>query len=72
MTSILRLNLLYRYYSTPIFHNSSKKILNKEKLIDSLKCNESKNIENNNKNKYNSYENMYSGLPLYNLVYKSD
>ena len=68
-------NLSYRFYSTPIFHNdyTKIKIIDKKKIINSFKK-KTENEEQNNENKdnyiNNSYKNMYSALPITNLLGK--
>lgn len=76
MITLFRQNLLYRFYSTPIFHHDFTKtnFIDGKKIIDTTKK-ENETEEKNNKNKdnyiYNSYKNMYSGLPITNLLSKN-
>lgn len=76
MITLFRPNLLYRFYSTPIFHHDYTKIkfIDEKKLIDTIKK-RTENEEKNNENKDNyineSYKNMYSGLPITNLLSKN-
>ena len=81
MIKLFRPNLLYRFYCTPNLHsdyNKKKHIginikhIEINKIIDLIKKKENWVKNKENKIIYNSYKNMYSGIPITNLFNKND
>lgn len=74
MITIFRPNLVHRFYCTPNLHSdyNKKKHIEINKIIDLIKKKENWVKNKENKIIYNSYKNMYSGIPITNLFNKND